>query len=324
MVLRARVVGYGAYLPARVVTNAELEKTVDTNDAWIVERTGIRERHIAEDGELTSHLGAKAAAEALKKANLVADDIDLIIVATTTPDDTMPATATKIQHLLGMTKGAAFDINAACSGFVFAMTTANSFICSGAAKRVLVIGAETYSRILDWSDRSTCILFGDGAAALVLEAYEGKGDNSDQGVLYARVHSDGQYHSILNTTGGVSSSGSAGFLTMQGQDVFRHAVAKMSESLQEGLKSLQLTPADVDWVIPHQANIRIMQGVEKRLGLSKGKLIATVDKHANTSAASIPLAIHYAAENGQLQAGQLLALPALGAGLTWGACFLRW
>lgn len=324
MVLRARVVGYGAYLPERIVTNAELEKTVETNDAWIAERTGIRQRHIAAEGEFTSHLGTKAARAALANAKLNADDIDLVLVATTTPDDTMPATATKIQHQLGMKRGAAFDINAACSGFVYALTVADSFIRSGAMKRILVIGAETYSRILDWNDRSTCILFGDGAAALVLEAVEGKGDTSDRGILFTRIHSDGQYHSILNTTGGVSSTKNAGFLTMQGKEVFRHAVAKMADTLMEGLGELGLTGQDVDWVIPHQANIRIMQGVEKRLGVGEGKLISTVDKHANTSAASIPLAIHFAAENRLLQPGQLLALPALGAGLTWGACILRW
>jgi 3-oxoacyl-[acyl-carrier-protein] synthase-3 len=322
--LRARVIGYGAYLPERIVTNAELEKTIDTNDAWIQERTGIKQRHIAADGELTSHLGTKAAANALSKAGLKPDDIDLVLVATTTPDDTMPATATKIQHALGITRGAAFDINAACSGFVYALTVADSFIRSGAAKRILVIGAETYSRILDWTDRSTCILFGDGAAALVLEAYEGKGDANDRGLLFTKIYSDGQYHGILNTSGGVSSTRNAGFLTMQGKEVFRHAVAKMADVLIEGLESLQLTSDAVDWVIPHQANTRIMLGVEKRLGMKSGKLIMTVENHANTSAASIPLAIHKSAENGQLQPGNLLALPALGAGLTWGACFLRW
>lgn len=324
MKLRANVVGYGACLPEHAVTNAELAKKVDTSDEWIVERTGIRQRYIAAEGELTSHLGAKAAQAALANAKLKADDIDLVLVATTTPDDTMPATATKVQHQLGMTRGAAFDINAACSGYVYALTVADSFIRSGAAKRVLVIGAETYSRILDWSDRSTCILFGDGAAALVLEATEGKGDASDRGILFTRIYSDGQYHSILNTTGGVSSTRNAGFLTMQGKEVFRHAVAKMGDVIVEGLGALGLTAENVDWVIPHQANMRIMHGVEKRLGLKEGKLITTVDMHANTSAASIPLAIHFAAEKGLIKQGQILALPALGAGLTWGACILRW
>lgn len=324
MVLRAVVTGYGAYLPQRIVTNAELESSVETSDEWIVERTGIRQRHIAAEGEFTSHLGAKAAQEALDKAGLKVDDIDLIVLATTTPDDTMPATATKIQHLLGMKHGAAFDVNAACSGYVFALTVANSFICSGAAKRVLVIGAETYSRILDWKDRSTCILFGDGAAALVLEAQDGKGTSADRGVLYSRIYSDGQYHSILNTSGGVSSTQTAGFLTMQGKEVYRHAVAKMAEALEEGMTQLQVSAQEIDWIIPHQANIRIMQGVEKRLETAPGRLIISVDRHANTSAASIPLAIYNAVEQGVIKKGHLLAMPALGAGLTWGACFLRW
>jgi 3-oxoacyl-[acyl-carrier-protein] synthase-3 len=322
--LRSVVKGYGTYLPRQILTNADLEKRMDTNDAWIVERTGIRQRHIAEEGELTSHLGAKAAQAALANAGLKADDIDLIVLATTTPDDTMPSTATKIQHRLGMTRGAAFDINAACSGFVYALATADSFIRSGSAKRVLVIGAETYSRILNWEDRTTCILFGDGAGALVLEAAQGSGKASDRGVLYCRIYSDGQYRSILNTTGGVSSTRTAGLLTMAGKEVFRHAVAKMADSVTEGLTALGLTIGDADWVIPHQANIRILQSISKRLGSDDKKTISTVDMHANTSAASIPLAIASAAGQGKIKQGQLLVMPALGAGLTWGACILRW
>jgi 3-oxoacyl-[acyl-carrier-protein] synthase-3 len=324
MVIRAVLRGYGASLPERIVTNKELEATVDTKDEWIVERTGIRQRHIAAEGELTSHLGARAGAAALKKAGLEPNDIDLVLVATTTPDDTMPATATKVQHRLGMTRGSAFDINAACSGFVYGLATADSFIRSGAAKRVLLIGAETYSRILDWNDRGTCILFGDGAAAIVLEAQEGKGDASDRGILFTRIYSDGQYHGILNTSGGVSSTQRAGFLTMLGKEVFRHAVAKMSDAVEEGLATLHLRGEDVDWVIPHQANIRIMQGVGKRLGVPAEKLVSSVERHANTSAASIPLAIAEAADGGKIAQGQLLVMPALGAGLTWGACILRW
>lgn len=324
MTLRSIVLGYGTYLPEQIVTNADLEKRMDTSDAWIVERTGIRQRHIAQEGELTSHLGAKAAAAALVNAGLNPDDIDLVLVATTTPDDTMPSTATKIQHQLGMTQGAAFDINAACSGFIYALTSADAYIRSGAAKRVLVIGAETYSRILNWEDRATCILFGDGAGALILEGCEQPGKSSDRGILFSRIFSDGQYHSILNTTGGVSSTREAGFLTMAGKEVFRHAVAKMSESVLEGLQALGLTAADSDWVIPHQANIRILHGVAKRLELNENKLISTVDKHANTSAASIPLALASAANTGKIVQGQLLVLPALGAGLTWGTCILRW
>jgi 3-oxoacyl-[acyl-carrier-protein] synthase-3 len=319
--MRSIIRGYGIYLPERIVTNKELESSVETNDEWIIERTGIRQRHIAAKGELTSHLGTKAAKAALDNAGLTPNDIDLIIVATTTPDDTMPATATKIQHQLGMKGGSAFDINAACSGFIYALTTANSFIISGQAKRVLVIGAETYSRILDWSDRSTCILFGDGAGALVLEASEGA---ADEGILFSKLYSDGQYHGILNTTGGVSSTQGAGFLTMLGKEVFRHAVAKMADVVEEGLKKLELDTSQVDWVIPHQANIRILQGVARKLGLSEDKLISTVDRHANTSAASIPLAIAFAADANKLKKGHLLVMPALGAGLTWGACILRW
>jgi len=324
MTLRSVVTGCGIHLPRNVVTNADLEKRVNTSDAWIIERTGIRQRYIAEDGELTSHLATKAALAALESAKLKADDIDLIVLATTTPDDTMPSTATKVQHHLGMTRGAAFDVNAACSGFVYALTTADSFIRSGNAKRVLVIGAETYSRILNWEDRTTCILFGDGAGAIVLEAQEGNGSAVDRGVLFAKIYSDGQYHSILNTTGGVSSTRDAGFLTMAGKEVFRHAVAKMADCVLEGMGAIGLKESDIDWVIPHQANIRIMDGVGKRLGLDEKKLVSTVHLHANTSAASIPLALHTALTEGKIKQGHLLAMPALGAGLTWGACILRW
>jgi 3-oxoacyl-[acyl-carrier-protein] synthase-3 len=323
-VLRAIVKGYGAYLPQQIVTNADLEKRIDTTDAWIVERTGIRQRHIAEEGELTSHLGTKAAKAALESAGLNPDDIDLIVVATTTPDDTMPATATKVQHALGMTRGAAFDVSAACSGFIYAMAVADNFIRGGGARRVLVIGAETYSRIINWQDRGTCILFGDGAAALVLEALDSKGKSDDRGVLHTSIYSDGQYHSILNTTGGVSSTRDAGVLTMAGQEVFRHGVAKMAEVSQAALNAVGLEGKDVDWVVPHQANVRIMDGVVKKLGLPHKKLISTVDRYANTSAASIPLALASAAKEGKIKQGQLLVMPALGAGLTWGACILRW
>jgi len=324
MTLRSVVKGYGAYLPTKIVTNADLEKTIDTNDAWIVERTGIKQRHIAAEGELTSAMGTKAAALALKKAGISAQDIDLVILATSTPDDTVPATATKIQHQLGMTRGAAFDINAACSGFIYAMATADGLLRSGQAKRALVIGAEIFSRIVDWNDRSTCILFGDGAAAVVLEVVESKGNTSDRGILFTSLYSDGQYHGILGTNGGVASTKSAGVLAMAGKEVFRHAVAKMADAVDEGLNKLSLTHTDIDWVIPHQANSRILQGVAKRLELSEEKLISTVALHANTSAASIPLALAVGADKGQIKQGQLLVLPALGAGLTWGACILRW
>ncbi len=324
MTLRSIVRGYGIYLPKQILTNSDLEKKIDTSDAWIQERTGIKQRHVAADNELTSQMGAKAAQTALAKAGLAADEIDLIILATTTPDETMPATATKIQHVLGMTRGAAFDINAACSGFVYAVATADTFIRSGQAKRVLVIGAEKYSRILDWKDRSTCILFGDGAAAFVLESAEGKGKSSDRGVLFTSLYSDGQYNAILRTNGGIGSSGTAGTVTMAGKEVFRHAVAKMADVVEEGLKTLGLATKDMDWMIPHQANNRILAGVAKRLGIGEDKLISTVANHANTSAASIPLAVSLAADDGRIKQGQLLVLPALGAGLTWGACILRW
>jgi len=318
--MRAAVKGYGYYLPARIVTNDELAGSIDTNDEWIVERTGIKQRHIAGEGEFTSHLGAKAAINALKNAGLEPNDIDMLILATTTPDDTMPATATKIQQQIGMTRGSAFDVNAACSGFVYAMTIADSFIKSGAAKRILVVGAETFSRILDWKDRSTCILFGDGAAALVLEASQ----EEDKGVLFAKIYSDGNHHAILNTSGGVSSTGTAGYVSMNGKEVFRHAVSKMSDSVLEALASLNLDVAAIDKLIPHQANVRILQAVGKRIGLPEEKLVSTVAYNANTSSASIPLAIAYAADKGQINPGDLLVMPALGAGLTWGTCIIRW
>ena len=324
MGLRSVVTGCGTYLPERVLTNADMEKLVDTSDAWIVERTGIRRRHIAADNELTSHLGTKAAVDALEAASLKADDIDLVILATTTPDDTAPASATKIQYQLGMTRGFAFDVNAACAGFVYALTVADSMLKCGNARRALVIGAEVYSRIVDWKDRNTCILFGDGAGAFVLEASEQKGTSADRGILFTRLFSDGTYHSILNTDGGVSSTRTAGVLKMVGKEVYRHAVAKMAEPSLEGLAELGLQAQDVDWVVPHQANHRILQGVAKRLGLEEDRLISMVSLHANTSAASIPLAVAQGVRAGKIKPGQLLVLPALGAGLSWGTCILRW
>lgn len=316
---RAVVLGTGAHLPQRVMTNHDFASIVETSHEWIVERTGIEQRHIAAEGEVTSDLAVKAAAQAIANAGIDASTIDLVILATTTPDDTMPSTATKVQHRLGITRGAAFDINAACSGFVYAMATANAFITSGQAKRVLVIGSETYSRILDWTDRGTCILFGDGAAALVLEAQTG-----ERGILCANIHSDGQYAPLLNTTGGVSSTKTAGVLTMSGKDIYRHAVNKMPEAVRECMESLNLPLSAIDWLVPHQANMRILSGVAQKLGVGEEKVIATVRQHANTSAASIPLALHLAASDGRIRQGQLIACPALGAGLTWGCCLLRW
>jgi 3-oxoacyl-[acyl-carrier-protein] synthase-3 len=317
---RAVILGTGMHLPERIMHNSEFEAKLETSHEWIVERTGIHERHIAAEGECTSDLAVKAAAEAIKNSGIEADSIDLVIVATTTPDDTMPSTATKVQHRLGITRGAAFDVNAACSGFVYAMSVANAFIASGQAKRVLVIGAETYSRILDWNDRGTCILFGDGAAALVLEAQE----NTERGILFAGIHSDGQYTGLLATSGGVSSTMEAGKLFMSGKDIFRHASTKMPAAVEEGLAALDMPLSAIDWLVPHQANMRILASVAQKLHISVDKVVATVAKHANTSAASIPLALHIASHDGRIRQGHIVACPALGAGLTWGCTIVRW
>lgn len=317
--LRAVVTGIGAHLPKRVMSNKEFESIVETSEEWIVERTGIHTRHIAADGEMTSDLATEAGKEAIAAAGIAPESIDLVVLATTTPDDTMPSTATKVQHRLGITRGAAFDINAACSGFVYAMAVANNFILAGQAKKVLVMGAETYSRILDWKDRGTCILFGDGAAAVVLEAQK-----SERGVLFSGIHSDGQYAGLLATNGGVSSTMQAGKLFMSGKDIFRHAVAKMPAAVEEALAATGLKTSDIDWLVPHQANQRILAGVAQKLGLSGDKVISTVSAHANTSAASIPLALYMASRDGRIRQGQLLACPALGAGLTWGCTLIRW
>ncbi len=322
--LRAVAIGTGAYLPARIMTNHELAHTVDTNHEWIVERTGIEERHIAADGELTSDLAYKAAAQAIERAGIEANSIDLLIVATSTPDETLPSTATKVQHKLGITKGAAFDMNAACSGFVYGVSIAQAYIVSNMAKRVMVIGAETFSRIVDWKDRTTCILFGDGAAAVIFDAQESKGTSADRGVLHTNIHSDGQYVPLLNTSGGVSSTQTSGTVFMAGKDIYRHAVTKMPEAVMEGVAALGIALSDIDWIAPHQANLRILNGVAQKLGAPESKLISTVQKHANTSAASIPLALHEAVVDGRLKQGHLVACPALGAGLTWGCAVIRW
>lgn len=322
--MRAVITGWGTYLPEKILTNAELEKTIETSDAWIQERTGIKQRHIAAKGELTSDLAAHAAKEALKQAGLDADTIDVVIVATTTPDDTLPATATKVQQKIGMTRGAAFDVNAVCSGFIYALTVADAFIASGKAKHILVIGAETYSRILNWEDRSTCILFGDGAGAVVLSAQKGTGTAKDRGILFTEIASDGQYGNLLGSTGGVSSTQTAGTLHMQGKEIFRHAVAKMAETVEHAVAAVGLKTSDIDWLIPHQANLRILSSTAKRLNIDEEKVIMTVDCHANTSAASIPLALGVAAKQGKFVKGNIIAMPALGAGLTWGSCLIRW
>ena len=317
---RSVVISSGSYLPEKTLSNDEISKIVDTNDEWIVERTGIKIRHIAADGELTSDLAAKAALNALEKANLTGDDIDLIILATTTPDNTFPSTATRVQNLIGMKYGAAFDIQAVCTGFIYALATADSFIKSGQYKRILVIGAETLSRILDWTDRGTCILFGDGAGAVILEAQE----NTDRGILSCHLHSDGTKRDLLYVDGGVSLTQSAGTIKMQGQEVFKHAVTKLAKCTVEALDYNSLEESDIDWLIPHQANIRILEATAKKLGAPKGKLIATVGKHANTSASSIPLAIDDAVTEGKIKKGDLLALQGIGGGLTWGASLVRW
>lgn len=310
----------GAYLPERILTNIDLEKMMETSDQWIRERTGIIQRHIAADGEFTSDLSAKAAQQALTNAGLDASDIDLVIVATGTPDLTMPSTATIVQKKLGIKKGFAFDISAACSGFVYGLTVAQGLILSGQARRALVIGAETMSRIVDWKDRSTCILFGDGAGAVVVEA--GSGDK--RGILGAKLYSDGSYSDILATSGGVSSTQTGGYLSMAGQEVFRHGVEKMAAVTEELLTDCKLSVSDIDWIVPHQANLRIIQAIARKLGVAPEKFLVTLDKHANTSAASIPLALHSASENKQLKPGQIIAMPALGAGLTWGCCIISW
>lgn len=317
--MRANIIGIGAALPHKAVHNRDLDPALETSHEWIMSRTGIEQRYIAGAEEFTSTLAAKAATEALADAGVEASSVDLIIVATTTPDDTMPATAAKVQHMIGAKNAAAFDMNAACSGFVYALTTANSFIVSGATRRVLVIGAETYSRIMNWQDRATCVLFGDGAAAMLLEAHEG-----ESGILASQIFTDGEFTHQLNTTGGVSSTQTTGVLTMAGKEIFRHASGKMPEAVISTMAALNLPLDDIDWLVPHQANQRILASVAQKLGIGEDRVISTVFKHANTSAASIPLAIYEGVKDGRIQKGQLLACPALGAGLTWGCTIIRW
>jgi 3-oxoacyl-[acyl-carrier-protein] synthase-3 len=321
---RARIVGVGGYLPERVVSNDELAKTVDTSDSWIVERTGIRQRYIAAEGELTSDLAAKAAARALESAGIEASALDLILVATTTPDHTFPATATAVQRKLGAGRCAAFDLQAVCSGFVYALATADNFIRVGQARTALVIGAETFSRLLDWEDRSTCVLFGDGAGAVVLRAEETAGGQNDRGILSTFLTADGRHYDALYVDGGPSSTGTAGHVRMNGREVFRHAVTALAEASLAVLDAAGMTIADLDWMVPHQANIRILHGVAKRLELPLEKLLVTVDRHANTSAASIPLALADAAAAGQLERDHLLVMNAIGGGQSWGAALVRW
>ncbi|MEI2301555.1 beta-ketoacyl-ACP synthase III [Ensifer sp. MJa1] len=322
--IRSVVRGFGAALPKRVVTNQELESKVDTSDEWIVQRTGIRQRYIAGEGETTASLGEGAARAALANAGLTPDDIDLIILATSTPDNTFPATAVNIQDRLGMRHGAAFDMQAVCSGFVYAVTTADAYIRGGLAKRVLVIGAETFSRILDWNDRTTCVLFGDGAGAIVLEAQHGEGNNADRGVLTAQLRSDGAHREKLYVDGGPSTTGTVGHLKMEGREVFKHAVGMITDVIEAAFEATGTTADDLDWLVPHQANRRIIDGSAKKLGIPLDKVVVTVDLHGNTSAASIPLALSVAAGDGRIKKGDLVLLEAMGGGFTWGSVLLRW
>jgi 3-oxoacyl-[acyl-carrier-protein] synthase-3 len=316
--------GVGAHLPKRVMTNADLAKIVDTSDEWIVERTGIRARHIACDDELTSDLGIAAAKQALVRAGIDPIDIDLVICATATPDRTFPATAVTIQHALGVTKGAAFDVQAVCSGFVYALTVADNFLKTGQFKRAVVVGSETFSRILDWSDRSTCVLFGDGAGAVVLEAQPQHGTKDDRGILATRIRSDGRFEDLLYVDGGPGSTKTVGHLRMNGREVFRHAVQKITGVIEETLVMTGFAPDEIDLYVPHQANKRILDGVVKKLGVEPDKIVVTLDRHGNTSAASIPLALNQAFEQHRVKEGSLVLMEAMGGGFTWGAVLARW
>ena len=324
--MRARIIGTGSYLPADIVSNASLAARVDTSDEWITLRTGIRQRHIAAPGEFTSDLGTAAARRALANAGISANDVDLIIVATATPDQTFPACATVIQHKLGIVHGVAFDVAAVCSGFLYALSVADAMMTGAGSvyRTALVIGAETFSRLLDWEDRATCVLFGDGAGAVVLRAEMGAGTNADRGILATRLHSDGRYNELLYVDGGPGSTGTTGKLRMKGKEVFRHAVTNLANVMTETLAAAGLVAADVAWVVPHQANLRILEGTAKKLGLPIERVIVTVDRHANTSAASVPLALDTAIGDGRVQPGDLLVLEAMGGGFTWGAAAVRW
>ena len=323
-VIRSVIRGVGAYLPKRIVTNEDLARIVDTSDAWITERTGIKQRHIAQEGELTSDLGIAAAKQALVRAGIDPIDIDLVICATATPDRTFPATAVRIQAGLGVIKGAAFDLQAVCSGFVYALATADNFLKSGQFKRALVVGAETFSRILDWSDRGTCVLFGDGAGAVVLEAQSQHGSREDRGILSTRIRSDGRFEELLYVDGGPGSTKTTGYLRMNGREVFRHAVQKISGVIEETLVMSGFAPDEIDLYVPHQANKRILDGIAKKLGVAPEKIVMTLSRHGNTSAASIPLALNEAFEEHRLRDGSLVLMEAMGGGFTWGAVLVRW
>jgi 3-oxoacyl-[acyl-carrier-protein] synthase III len=324
MILRSVIAGTGSALPARVVSNAELAEQVETSDEWIVERTGIRQRYIAGDGETTATLGAEAARRALAAAGVEAHEVGLIVLATATPDQTFPSSATKVQHLLEIADCVAFDVAAVCSGFLYALSVADSMIRAGTAKTALVIGSETFSRILDWEDRTTCVLFGDGAGAIVLRAEESDADSRKaRGILSHKLHADGRHNELLYVDGGPSTTGTVGKLRMKGREVFRHAVVNLAAVLAEALEEIGLSPTDVDWLVPHQANMRILDATARKLDLAPERVIVTVDQHANTSAASVPLALDQAVRDGRIKQGDLLVLEAMGGGFTWGAAVVR-
>jgi 3-oxoacyl-[acyl-carrier-protein] synthase-3 len=322
--MRSVVLGYGSYMPERILTNAELAKMVDTSDEWIVQRTGIKQRHIAAEGEFTSHLGLKAAQAAIANAGIDTQSIDLIVLATSTPDNTFPATAVAIQNGLGINHGAAFDLQAVCSGFIFALATADNFLKSGAFKRALVIGAETFSRILDWNDRGTCVLFGDGAGAVILEAQPQAGTSNDRGILTTHLRSDGRHKDKLFVDGGPSSTQTVGHLRMEGREVFKHAVGMITDVIVDAFAATGTSADDLDWLVPHQANKRIIDASAKKLHIAPQKVVLTVDLHGNTSAASIPLALAVAADDGRIKKNDLVMLEAMGGGFTWGSALLRW
>jgi 3-oxoacyl-[acyl-carrier-protein] synthase-3 len=323
-VIRTRVIGIGAALPDNIVTNDDLAKRVDTSDAWIRERTGIRQRHLVKEGEKTSDLALGASRAALRNAGIDAGELDLIICCTTTPDETFPATATVIQARLGMTHGAGFDLQAVCSGFIYGLSVGDNMVRGGQARTILVIGAESMSRLLDWNDRTTCVLFGDGAGAVVLQGYDGKGDNSDAGILNTKLFSDGRLHDMLYVDGGPSSTRTTGFLRMQGREVFRHAVTNISAAITASADAAGIPVTAIDWFVPHQANQRILDGTAKKLGISPEKVISTVAVHGNTSAASVPLALETAVRDGRIKKGDLVMLEAMGGGFTWGSALIRW
>jgi 3-oxoacyl-[acyl-carrier-protein] synthase-3 len=322
--IRSAVRGIGSYLPEKILTNSDLAAMVDTSDEWIVQRTGIRERHIAAEGELTSDMATIAAQRALEDASLEPTDVDLIVLATSTPDNTFPASAVTVQKNLGIRSGAAFDLQAVCSGFVFALAVADSLLKAGQGRRALVIGSETFSRILDWSDRTTCVLFGDGAGAVVLETQEGQGTIADRGILTTHLRSDGQHKEKLYVDGGPSATGTVGHVRMEGREVFKHAVGMISDVINAAFAATGTTADDIDWFVPHQANQRIIDASAKKLGIADHKVVSTVDRHGNTSAASIPLALDVAVKDGRIKPGHLIMLEAMGGGFTWGSVLLRW